>query len=544
MSATRAHGVVYTPPQIARFLVRDALGEVPSTGVRLLDPACGDGALLVEAFDQLLALRVAAGQSRRAAARATLTENLFGIDIDPAAVAATRRALCARAGIDLPLATTLRLGDALLGPPPGRFDCIVANPPYVRIQRNSGQAAALKAAYSACTGSFDLYLAFIERCLSLLSAGGRAALIAPRAWLVNEYGRGLRRVVGERRALRRWIDLGDHQAFADATTYTALMLFTAEPNDDVQHASAADGAFEDVRWERTPWDELDPASAWHLLPGPQRALVRRLAARHPTLSDVTEAIVVGIQTSADDLYHLERLGPDAYRSRAGDDVRIEDALMRPLVSGRHVARYRIEPPRTHLLFPYDLSSAPRLFTATELAARFPGGWAWLCRHEQVLRARERGKMDRDDRWWAYNYPKNLARQTRRKVLVPRLVKRLCCAVDEAGELFMDNVDVGGVLPHDPADLWWLAAVLNGPVAHFVWRRHTRPFRGGYLAANKQFIASLPVPQATAADRRVVSDLARSGHHEAANAALAALYRLDPDEQSLVSADFGDSSPQG
>ena len=65
-------------------------------------------------------------------------------------------------------------------------------------------------------------------------------------------------------------------------------------------------------------------------------------------------------------------------------------------------------------------------------------------HEEALRSRESSKMDTDDGWWAYNYPKNLDKQETAKVIVPRLVMSVACSVDPDGLFYLDNVDVGAV----------------------------------------------------------------------------------------------------
>lgn len=48
-------------------------------------------------------------------------------------------------------------------------------------------------------------------------------------------------------------------------------------------------------------------------------------------------------------------------------------------------------------------------------------------------------------------------------------------------------------------------MVNGPVADFVFRRISKPFRGNYWSANRQFIAPLPVPDAT---KREAGEVAR------------------------------------
>ena len=128
--------------------------------------------------------------------------------------------------------------------------------------------------------------------------------------------------------------------------------------------------------------------------------------------------------------------------------------------------------------------------------QFPLGWSYLLAYESELRQREKGKMDTDN-WYASNYPKNLDKQDKAKLVVPRLVIDLSCNFDRNGVLYLDNVDVGGVISAPDTDPNFLLAALNGPVANFVFRRISKPFQNGYWSANKQFIAPLPIPIADA-----------------------------------------------
>ena len=69
--------------EVARLAQRDRLHEIT-----ILDPACGSGAFLVYALEQLAALRRSAGDDRPVAAvrRDVLTRSIFGVDKNPTAV--------------------------------------------------------------------------------------------------------------------------------------------------------------------------------------------------------------------------------------------------------------------------------------------------------------------------------------------------------------------------------------------------------------------------------------------------------------------------
>ncbi len=321
------------------------------------------------------------------------------------------------------------------------FDCVIGNPPYVKLQHmrkikedevvylmeqtrvidggGEGESKKTEPLYrSTRTGNFDLYLPFIERGLDLLNPDGRMGYIAPSVWLKNEYGEGLKQVMAERGWLDRWVDFGHAQVFEDVTVYTALQFFAKKQRDAFQFHRVDGNAVGELEWDdgtpSLPVAGTPAGEPWLLMEEAERRLFDRLAAEFPRLDDerLTRGITVGIQTSADDFYHLERKPGGEFACLLEEATfEVEEGLMRPLVSGVDAKRYETPSTTTHLLFPYDLSGdRPRLFTAEEMESRFPEGWKYLKRHEEKLRARERRKMDGDGIWWAYNYPKNLDKQ--------------------------------------------------------------------------------------------------------------------------------------
>ena len=505
--------------------------------------------------------------------RETLANNIYGVDINAESVEITKLALWLHTALPgkplCALDDNIRCGNSLVGPEftawysqkrgqlfaqvdegvqaevnvfdwpaafpkvfsAGGFDAVIGNPPYVKLQ-HFRRVEADVAEYlvegrrpdgsplyrSTQTGNFDLYLPFIEKGISLLKKDGRMGFIAPSLWLVNKYGVGLKGVVREARSLDRWVDFQSFQVFREAITYTALQFFRGVPSTHIAFALNPSADLSHVEWdvgaEAVPYRELpDPVEAWNLLPRGERLLLGRLRSKCQTLADSSDKIVVGIQTSADSIYHLRLRGPGVYyrkvKGETDTQYEIEDALMRPLVSGEEAKRYQTPATDTYLLFPYDLSGGTaRLWSQEEMECRFPRGWDYLRHFEADLRGREKGKMDHDGSWWAYNYPKNLDKQERPKLLVPRLVNHLVCALDEGGAFFMDNVDVGGVLVQNSGDIAFFAAVLNSPVADFVFRRTSKPFQNDYRSANKQFIAPLPVPSASDEQKAAVGEQAK------------------------------------
>lgn len=377
--------------------------------------------------------------------------------------------------------------------------------------------------YRSATGRFDLYVLFIEKGIRLLSAAGRMAYIAPNRWPISKYGKGLIGLISEGRQLERWTDFRSHQIFDEATTYTALQVFTKDANDAVLMALApgGEGDAADIDWSdpdlAVPYDALPADSEWLIATGAERRLIDRLARDCVRLDDpsLTDGIIVGVQATLNYVYHLDRVSDGTYRCHPKDGnpkagvphspsyiVEIEDEIMRPLISGDEAKRYENPETSTYLLFPYAIDDKGRTqpFSSEVLKKRFPNAWAHLSKWRDRLNLNDETGV-----WWRYTYPKNLGIQHRPKLIVGQTVPCMRVSADTEGRYYLDNVRVNGILAQDEMRLGHVLGALNGAVADFVFRRLGKPKRGGYFEANKQYIEPLPIPRV---DDKDCADVAR------------------------------------
>jgi len=82
-------------------------------------------------------------------------------------------------------------------------------------------------------------------------------------------------------------------------------------------------------------------------------------------------------------------------------------------------------------------------------------------------------------------------------------------------VYLDNVDVNGVLPSAAGpSIWELLVLFNSRLLDFLFKLQTVPFRGDYMSANKQFIAPLPI-KLPDGDGSSVEGLGRNLHEVAA-----------------------------
>ncbi len=498
-----------------------------------------------------------------------LSNNLHGVDINPASVEISKLSLWLHtARAEKPLSSLdgrIRHGNSLIGPEfdawpgaadideetrervaafdwaaawpdvhaRGGFDAVIGNPPYVKLQNYArvypetadylrSAAGGTPVYASAQTGNTDLYLPFIERGLGLLGPEGRMGYIAPNLWPGNDYGAGLRTLVHAGGHLERWIDFRSHQVFEGLTTYTAIQVYSKARNAGVKVAFARDGDLGKVDWSDPagiiPYGELpSTGDPWLIAPEPVRKLAGRLAAECRRLDDpaVTKSIYQGLITSADYVYHLKRLSPGRFLHtppKEGNvqppsfEVRIEDEIMKPLVSGRQAKRFIAPSTDTYILFPYAVdASGATLLTAAQMETRYLRAWSYLLRFEVELRAREGGDKFDDERWYRFGRDQNLDKQEIRKLVVAQTVPGMRVCYDQAGEYYLNNVRVNGIVPKRAGG--FLLGVLNSPVVDLLFRWRGKPKANDYYEANKQFIAPLPVPNADAEQRAEVAAVA-------------------------------------
>ncbi|MFI6956780.1 Eco57I restriction-modification methylase domain-containing protein [Nocardia sp. NPDC050408] len=186
--------------------------RVPSGGMlRVLDPACGDGELLL-ALDQV-ARELLPG----------VRVELVGYDLDAAGVAVARER-AATAGV----AVEWHVGDFLTesaGIAAGAFDAIITNPPYVRTQQLGGKTARLLSKQFGLQGRIDLTHPFVAVAPRLLRSGGVLGLLCANRFLTTKAGANIRSLLRTELAPVELYDLGDTKLF-EAAVLPAVTIAT------------------------------------------------------------------------------------------------------------------------------------------------------------------------------------------------------------------------------------------------------------------------------------------------------------------------------
>lgn len=202
--ARSGRALVQTPTFVTRLLLRCTLDKARfETAVpTVIDPACGTGHILTETLSATLSHQ--RHRDRLDAVAAALAA-VHGVDLDGYAAAVARYRLLAQAAgmlgghtlADIPdrLRANVTQANALLDEhpllAPGRYDVVLANPPYITC-KDPADRAAIRAAYpEVCHGKYSLAVPFAVLAHRLARPGGWVGQLTANSFMKREFGRHL-----------------------------------------------------------------------------------------------------------------------------------------------------------------------------------------------------------------------------------------------------------------------------------------------------------------------------------------------------------------
>jgi Eco57I restriction-modification methylase len=500
------------------------------TTVRLLDPACGSGAFLIQAFDQLHTTyqrsndRLHELRGHRTLFdldKRILEHNLYGVDLNEEAIEIARLSLWIKtAARGKPLTTLdhpIRVGNSIIADPAihskaldwqkvfpevfeqGGFDVVVGNPPYVRQELLGDVKPYLQSAYKAFHGMADLYVYFYELGLRVLKPGGLLSFIVTNKWMKSGYGEPLRRLFAESAWVESVVDFGHaKQIFEDADVFPSIIV-ARKPTRGVRPRTARlctiprdqlriDDLTRQIEGEgvELSLDQLG-VGTWQLESADVTKLMAKIGRTGTPLSEFAAAEPFrGILTGLNQAFLIDDPTKDAL---IRSDQKCEPLLRRDL-RGQDFDRWSFDwagywliciPSSDNENWPWSQSGddAERVFDTTypSLSAHFKPF------REALLKRQDKGRF-----WWELRSCAYWAQFDRPKIMYPEITWRAQWGLDR-NKTVCNNT--GYFLGSD--DLWILA-VANAPVTWWYSWRAAIHGKDEALRFIKDYVLSLPIPK--------------------------------------------------
>lgn len=545
----KALGIYYTPEPIVNYIVRNTLGKVLEncrvpedvSKIRVLDPACGSGSFLIRAFDVLKEWYENFNKVNRPVnARGTLdahivpvpdieerilTENLYGVDLDPQAVEITILNLSLKAvktKEKLPyMADRVKCGNSLIDDEnvagdkafrwkdefeeimkEGGFDVVIGNPPYVRVQQMRYEDIDFfKSHYAVAHERIDISLMFFELASKLAKKNGKIGFISSSQFTTAEYGRNLRKLLLSNH-IEKFVDFGSLPVFEDAITYPAITIFSINDTSgkfDYYKITKLDDSILDrldlvleEGGEHVVKLLMDPKTlgedVWNLAAVEEQEIIERI---RKTDNSVTLGSFAnpstGITTGLDNVLILDEKSVAKYR--------LESDVLVKVLRGRNIDPWAVKGPFDYAAYPYKLEDGEtQLLSYEELRRKYPNLHDYLLKSKAELLSRKdsRKEVAENKEWYGLIRKGRLDVFKSQKIVTPALTKHNSFALDEDGSAFLTGGAGVFAIIQSVLDPKYLLAVLNSRLVEFFLHAISTKKQGGYYSYLNTFLAQIPI----------------------------------------------------
>ena len=392
-----------------------------------------------------------------------------------------------------------------------KFDAIVGNPPYIRVQNMVHYSENEYLYYKSEVSGFetakaellDKYYLFLERGLQLLTQGGRLGYIVPHKFMLIKTGAQLRQMLSDKKCVNQIIHFGTEQIFKGKSTYTCLIFLERSTQKTFEIGFVKDikqyYATGYVSLQEFPIEYLSTAP-WSFLSEDIIKVLCDVNDKCQSLDTMAD-IFVGLQTSADTIYIIkEDTNKDGFvyfTDCRGYSQCVEESILKPCIYDVQLEKYVDIQENMKIIFPYHTEGKKqKLYTLDEMASKFPKTLAYLETFKSDLRKRSVNGMN-DENWYQFGRSQSLKRFSGGEHLI-------WSVLSTQGNYVYDNRNVcftgGGNGPfyglekkeETKESIFYIQALLNHWLLERVVKSKASTFRGDYYSHGKQFISKLPI----------------------------------------------------
>lgn len=528
----KAHGAHFTPHELACFVARRIIKTLSLDTIdtmSVLDPACGDGELLL-AFAKML--------SQSALSKTTL----IGVETNKEAIETARTRLMNSSTRQVVFQQNDFLDiyenaiiqhqlffDESKQSTPIELDIIIANPPYVRTQVLGAAKAQALASIFGLSGRVDLYHAFLIAMTHQLRPGGVLGVITSNRFLTTQGGSAVRAFLAREYDIIEIIDLGDTKLF-EAAVLPAIFIGKKKLHAEAQKTESQSNAtfvriYENTKvgtpiqeeTKHSVYTALEegqsrdysitgqhftiahgtlalPASSndpWNMATLDEDKWLKTITTHATTrICDVAK-VRVGIKTTADEVFIREDW------TQLPQELQPEETILRRLLSQENANRWQPQVenvPLRQVLYTHTIKNEKRV--AIDLH-QYPKAAAYLRKHYDRLASRTY-VLEAKRQWYEIWVPQQPSAWQQPKLVFPDISPAPKFFYDVQGCIVDGNCY--WITPNanqSPDILFLIAGVAN---SHLMTRYHDLAFNNKLYAGRRryltQYVEKYPLPDLT------------------------------------------------
>ncbi|WP_147676722.1 Eco57I restriction-modification methylase domain-containing protein [Algibacter pacificus] len=382
----------------------------------------------------------------------------------------------------------------------GGFDVVIGNPPYVRkqglMEHYPEMCDYYEKKFQSATANYDIYALFMEKCYYLINNLGMVSFILPHKFLVADFGEGIRKFFKENTAVSNLVHFGSEIVFEEASTYTCIVDLTKTVKQKVNFKKLLPSeVFEPFIWDTMSYSNLSEKN-WDLQSEQVFDVIDKLKEQPYIVGDIFNTIFQGLATSLDSVYVFEGVDKGSYvkgyNSKFDYHFEIEKSIVKPFIKGNEISKNKNLKNIHYVLFPYENGTA---VSEEYIQRELPKTYSYLKHFEKEIRGRERGRMDIDEGWYLYIYPKSLTKFGKPKIMTQEISLGCNMTYDENGEFYHPTTIYSFVKNEKfKVDDKYYLGILNSKVMWFFLKNTGTELRGGYFRFKTNYLKPFPLPE--------------------------------------------------
>lgn len=380
------------------------------------------------------------------------------------------------------------------------FDIVIGNPPYIKIQAIEEQtASAYKQMFSTAKGKFDIYLLFVEKALSIINPHGYVCFIHPHKFLTTDYGKNFKSYVDSLKALNLAILFGVNQVFDTATTYTGIFGYRLNSAEVLFDRPIA-GSITREALCSTKYSK--DGSHWQIInTNPASAKVLSKIESNDKLANHCEGIYQGIVTVGDDIFILEAKGESngivsCYSHSINGLVDIEASLLKPVLKGEHIRRYKAPDSNLVIIYPHFEKEADKTASIDEVSFKkqYPLAYNYMLQFKDDLIEKKIKYKTNPEHWYSLHRARQISIFNSSKIITPQLQNYPNFTIDNDGYWYLDAGGYSLVLKKENQKRKnFYLGLLNSSLLWFYIKNTSNPYANNYYYFKTDYLSPFPMP---------------------------------------------------